>query len=128
MPVHVIAQSKLAKVHALGYGTTDAPAPQMIFGKVDRGHRPNHYVVQCHGNRSCDLIATKNPCHSDRQQCLQWIQRCEAKENSDGRPESDGMRRVGNRHQGHVMRSKPLFELRQRPRQAWTVFLTNRWM
>ena len=104
MPVHIIAQSKLAKMHTLGRGAMEAPAPQVIFGNVNRRHRPNQYVIQSHSNRSRDLIAPANPGHDDRQQRLDRIQRGEAKENSDRRPERDGVRRVGYRHQRHVMR------------------------
>ena len=59
--MHVIVQSELAKMHALGCRAIEAPATQLIFGNIERGHDPNHYVVQRHRNRSCDLIAAANP-------------------------------------------------------------------
>ena len=84
-----------------------APAPQLILGKIDRGHRPNSDVVHRHRNRSCDFVATANPRHGDRQQRLQRIQRGEAEKNADGRSERNRVRRIGDRHQGHVMRDEP---------------------
>jgi len=123
MPVHKMVQPKLAKMHALGSRAIQAPAPQLILGKIKRGHRPNGDVVHRHGNRSCDLIATANPRHSDRQQGLERIQRRETKENSDRRPESNRMRRVSDRHQRHVVRDKPALQPRQR---SWQSRLVNR--
>ena len=89
VPVHVIAQTKLAKMHTLGYRTLKAPAPEMIFGDIDCRHRPDQNIVQRHRNRGSDFVAAKNPCYSDRQQRLYRIQRCEPEENSDRRPQSD---------------------------------------
>ena len=37
----------------------------------------------------------------------------EPEKNSDRRPESDGVRRVGNCHQGHVMRHQPVASVAQ---------------
>src|SRR5882724_12043155 len=67
MPMQIVVQAKLTEMHAPSRWAPKAPAPQMIFGNVDRGHRPNHYIVQRHGNRGCDLVAAKNPRDSDRQ-------------------------------------------------------------
>lgn len=113
MPVHIIAQSKLAKMHTLGCGAPEAPAAQMVLGDVERGHRPNHDVVERHRDCGCDFIATENPRHSDRQQRLERIERGEAEEYSDSRPERDRVWRVSNRHQRHVMRSEPLLQSRK---------------
>ena len=113
MPMHVIVQSELAKMHALGCRAIETPATQLIFSNIKRGHDPNHYVVQRHRNRSCDFVAAANPGHCDRQQCLERIQRREAKENSDGRTERNGVWGVGDRHQGHVMRDEPALHSRQ---------------
>src|SRR2546428_4503102 len=118
MPLHIITQSKLAKMHTLGRWAMQAPAPQLVFGKIKSRHRPNHDVVQRHRNRSRDLIAAAGPRHSNRQQRLERIQRREAKENSDARPESYGMRRVRDRHQSHVMCDEPLLQSRESSRQS----------
>jgi hypothetical protein len=108
MPVHVIVEPELAEMHTLSCWPIQDPTPKLILSDIQRRHGPNHYVVQRHSNRSCDLVATADPCHSNRQQRLQRIQRGEAKENSDRRPKRDRVRRVGDRHQGHVMRDEPL--------------------
>ena len=113
MPVHIILQPKLAKMHALGYRAIQDPAPELVLGKIKSRHRPNHDVVQRHRYRSSDFVATANPRHGDRQQRLERIQRREAKENSDGRPESDRVRRVRDRHQSHVMCDEPALASRQ---------------
>ena len=113
MPVHVIVQSELAKMHALGCRAMDHPATQLVFGNIERGHGPNHYVVQRHRNSSGNFIAAENPGRRNRQQCLERIQRGKAKENSDGRPERDGVRRIGDRHQRHVMRDQPALHSRE---------------
>jgi len=110
-------------MHALGWRATQSPASQLILGKIERGHRPNGDVVHRHGNRSCDLVATANPRHSNRQQRLERIERREAKKNSDRRPESDGVRRISNRHQRHVMRREPALQPRQ---WSWQSRLVNR--
>ena len=122
MPVHKIVQPKLAKMHALGCRAIQDPAPELVLGKIKSRHRPNHDVVQRHRYRSRDLITAAGPRHSNRQQRLERIQRREAKENSDGRPESDGMRRVRDRHQRHVVRDKPALQPRQR---SWQSRLVN---
>ena len=66
MPMHEIAQSKLAKMHALRWRPMQTPAAQLIFRKIDRGHRPDHDIVQRYRNRSCNLVATADPRHADR--------------------------------------------------------------
>jgi hypothetical protein len=113
MPLYIIAQPKLAKMNALGCRAIEAPAPQMVFGNIDRGHRPNQDIVQRHRYRSCNFVASENPSHSDRQQRLEWIQRGEAKENSDRRSERNGVRRVGDCHQGHVVCDQPALHSRE---------------
>ena len=118
MPVHVIVEPKLAEMHTLSCWPIQDPASKLILGEIQRRHCPNHYVVQRDSDRSCDLVAAENPSHSDRQQRLQWIQRGEAKENSDRRSERNGVRRVGDRHQGHVVRNKPVLQSRQWPGQS----------
>jgi len=107
MPVHIIVQSKLAKVYPLCDWPIQHPATKLIFADIDRRHRPDHHIVQRDRNRGGDLVATANPRHRDRQQRLQWIQRRESEENSNGRPERNGVRRIGDRHQGHMMRGQP---------------------
>ena len=67
MPVHVIVQPKLAKVYSLRHWPIQYPATKLIFGDIDRWHRPDHHIVQRDRNRGCDLVATKNPRHSDRE-------------------------------------------------------------
>jgi len=58
MPLYIIAQPKLAKMNALGCRAIEAPAPQMVFGNIDRGHRPNQDIVQRHRYRSCNFVAS----------------------------------------------------------------------
>jgi len=98
----------------------------MIFGKVDGRHRPNQDIMQCYCNRRGYLVTSANPCHRDRQQRLKRIQRCEAEKNSDGGPKCNGVRRIGDGHQCHVMLGKHLLEVRHRPGQAGTVAGRNR--
>ena len=83
VPVHVIAQTKVAKMHALGHRTLKAPAPEMVFGDIDCRHCPDQNIVQRYRNRRSDLVAAENPRYGDRQQRLQRIQRSEAEENSN---------------------------------------------
>ena len=66
----------------------------MVFGKIDRRHRPNHHIVQSHQNGRGDLIAPANPCYGDRQQRLERVQGRETEKNSDGRTKRDGVWRV----------------------------------
>ncbi len=113
MPVHIIVEPELAEMHTLSCWPIQDPASKLILGEIQRRHCPNHYVVQRDSDRSCDLVAAENPSHSDRQQRLQWIQRGEAKENSDCRPQRDRVWRVGDRHQGHVMRDQPALHSRE---------------
>ena len=77
VPVHVIAKTKLAKMHALSHRTLKAPAPEMVFGDIDCRHYPDQNIVKRYRNRGSDLVAAENPRYSDRQQCLQRIQRGE---------------------------------------------------
>ena len=83
VPVHIVAQTKLAKMHALSHRTLKAPAPEMVFGNIDCRHCPDQNIVQRYRNRGSDLVAAENPRHSDRQQRLKRIQRCKPEENSD---------------------------------------------
>ena len=83
MPMHIVVQSKLAKVYALGDWAIQDPAPELVLRKIKSRHRPNQDIMQRHSNGGGDLIAAADPRHSNRQQRLQRIQRGEAKENSD---------------------------------------------
>ena len=83
VPMQIVVQAKLTEMHAASRWAPKAPAPQMIFGKIDRRHRPNHHIMQRHGNRSCDFVAAENPRYDDRQQRLQRIQRTEPEEDSN---------------------------------------------
>jgi len=85
----------------------------MVFGDIDRRHRPDHDIVQRYCDRGRNFVAPRNPRHGNRQQCLKRIQRREPEEDSDGRPESNRVRRVGDRHQRHVMRDQPALHPRQ---------------
>ncbi len=102
MPVHIIVEPELAEMHTLSCWPIQDPASKLILGEIQRRHGPNHYVVQRHRNRSCDFIAAENPGHGDRQY----------------RSERNGVRRVGDRHQGHVVRNKPVLQSRQWPGQS----------
>ena len=116
--MHVIVQPKLAKVYPLRHWAMQDPATELVFGEIDRRHYPDQNIVQRNRNRGSDLVAAKNPRYGDRQQCLQRIQRTETEENSDRRPESDRVRRIGDRHQRHVMRDQPALHSRKRLRQS----------
>ena len=65
--------------------------------------------MQRHRDCRCGFVAFEYPRDRDREQGFHAPKRGEAKENSDRRAQSYGMRRVRNRHQGHVMRSQPRF-------------------
>lgn len=118
MPIYVIVQPELPEAYAVRRRAMETPTPHMIFGDVNRRRRPNHHVVQRDRNGSSDLIAATNPCDPDRQQRLERIKRREAKEDPDSRTEGDGVRRVRDRHQRHVMRDQPALQSRQRSGQA----------
>ncbi len=107
MPVQVIVEPELPKMHTLSCGPIQNPTSELILGDIQRRHCPNHYVVQRHCDRSSDFVATANPRHGDRQQRLQRIQRGEAEKNADGRSERNRVRRVRDCQQRHVMRNKP---------------------
>src|SRR4029453_9989295 len=66
MPVYVVTQSKLTKMHTLRCGAMQALRSELIFGNVNRRHRPDHYIVQGHCNRSCNLVAPADPRRTDR--------------------------------------------------------------
>lgn len=74
--------------------------------------------MQRNRNGSGDLVAPTNPCHGDRQQRLEGVQGGEAEKNSDSGTERNGVRRVSDGHQCHVMRDEPAFEPRERLWQA----------
>jgi hypothetical protein len=118
MPIQVIAEPELPETHTMRHRAMQAPAPQMIFGNIERGHRPNHHIVQGHRNGRSDLIAPTNPCYGDRQQRLKRVQRRETEKNSDCRTKRDGVRRVCDGHQRHVVRDQPALKSRQWPRQS----------
>ena len=90
----------------------------MVFGDIDCRHCPDQNIVQRYRNRGSDLVAAENPRYANRQQRLQRIQRGESEENSDRGPQSNRVRRVGDRHQRHVMRDQPALHPRQRLRQT----------
>ena len=83
MPMHVIVQSKLAKVYPLRGWAIQYPATELVFGDIDCRHYPDQNIVQRYRNRGSDLVAAENPRYDDRQQCLQRIQRTEPEEDSD---------------------------------------------
>ena len=114
--MHVIVQSKLAKVYPLRHWAMQYPATELVFGEIDCRHYPDQNIVQRYRNRRSDLVAAENPRYGNRQQRLQRIQRSESEEDSDRRPESDRVRRVGDRHQRHVMRDQPALHSRERLR------------
>ena len=89
MPMHVIVQSKLAKVYPLRHWAMQYPTTELVFGEIDCRHYPDQNIVQRYRNRSSDLVAAENPRYDDRQQCFQRIQRRESEKNSDRRAESD---------------------------------------
>ena len=78
-----------------------------VLPEVNRWHQRQEYVVQGDGDRRCDLVGLKYPRYPDGKQRFHTPKRGKSKENSDGRTEGDRMGRIGDRHQGHVMRRQP---------------------
>jgi len=113
MPIYVIVQPELPETYTVRRRAAEAPAPQMVFGNVNRRHRPNHYVVQCDRNGSSDLVAATNPRCGDRQQRFERVERSETEKYSDGRTECNGVRRVRDGHQRHVVRDQPALASRE---------------
>ena len=98
MPIQVIVQPKLPEAYAMRRRAMEAPAPQLVFGNVNRRHRPNPHVVQRDGDGSSDLVAATNPCGGDRQQRFERVERSKTEKYSDGRTECNGVRRVRDGH------------------------------
>ena len=113
MPIQVIVQSELPEPDAMRHWAMEAPAPQLVFGNVNRRHRPNPHIVQCDRNGSSDLVAATNPRCGDRQQRFERVERSETKKYSDGRTECNGVRRVRDGHQRHMMRDQPALASRE---------------
>ncbi len=128
MPIQVIVQPKLPEAYAMRRWAMEAPAPQLVFGNVKRRHRPNPHVVQRNGDGSGDLVAATNPCCGDRQQRLERVERSKTKKYSDGRTECNGVRRVRDGHQRHVVRDQPALESRQWLKQSPLVNRFWRWL
>ncbi len=91
-----------------------------ILPKINGRHDGQNNVVQCDGDGGGDLVAFAQPGHGDGKQCLHAQERCESEENSDGGAERDGMGRVGQRHQRHMVRGEPAFKAQQWSRQRGT--------
>jgi len=87
MPIQVIVQSELPEPDAMRRRAMEAPAPQLVFGNVNRRHRPNPHIVQRDRNGSSDLIAATNPRRGDRQQRLERVERSKAEKYSNRRTE-----------------------------------------
>ena len=118
MPIQVIVESELPKPDAMRHRAMQAPATQMVFGDVNRRHRPNHHVVQCDRDGSSNLVAATNPRCGDRQQRLERVERREAEKYSNGRTECNRVRRVRDGHQRQLVCDEPALESRQWPRQS----------
>ncbi len=71
--------------------------------------------MQRYGDCRRDLVAATYPCERDGKQRFQAPERRKAKKNSNGRAEGDGVRRVRDGHQRHVVRDQPALEPRQWP-------------
>ena len=95
------------------HGPTHNPAANLVFRKIDRRHHEDEHVMQRDGDRRGDFVTSTYPRHPDREQCLDAPQRREAEKNSDGRPKGDGMRRIGDRQQRHVVRHQPALQPRE---------------
>jgi len=54
-------------MYPLRYWPIQHPTTELVFGNIDRRHRPYEDIVQGDRNRGCDLVATKNPRHRDRE-------------------------------------------------------------
>ncbi len=128
MPIYVIAECKMAKAYVVRWRPTQSPATQFVLCEINRWHRKNDHVVQCNGNGSSDLVAATNPCRGDRQQRLERVKRSKTEKYSDGRTECNGVRRVRDRHQRHVVRDQPALESRQWLKQPRLVNRLRRWL
>jgi len=128
MPIQVIVQSELPEPYAMRGCAMEAPAPQLVFGNVNRRHRPNPHVVQRNGDGSSDLVAATNPCCGDRQQRLERVKRSKTEKYSNGRTKCNGVRRVRDGHQRHVVRDQPALESRQWSKQSRFVNRLRRWL
>ena len=103
MPVEVIMQPDIAESYSARRWAVQDRATELVFGPINRGHRKNQDIVKCHGNGRRNFIAAENPGDADRQQSLKAVERRESEKNSNRRAQRDGVRCVGDRHQGHVM-------------------------
>jgi len=65
------------------------------------------------GDGGGNLIGAANPGDCDGEQSLHAPERGKAKKDTNSRAKRDRVRRVVNRHQRHVMRRQPLFEMGQ---------------
>ena len=81
-----------------------------VLPEIDRWHQRQDYVVQSNRDSGCNLIAFKNPRHRDGKQRFQAPKRRKSEEDSYGRTKGNGMRRVRNGHQRHMMRRQPALE------------------
>src|SRR2546423_1224329 len=79
--------------------------------------------MQLHADRRRDLVALKEPCDCDRKQSLQTPKGRESEKNPDCHAESDGMRRVFNRHQPEVQVRDPITKARPRAAFARGLFI-----
>ena len=106
--MHVISDHEMVK-RLWCWRPPQDPAANLVFEKIDGRHRQKKDVVQIRRDGRRHFIGSTYPRETNREQRLQSIKRRESKKNSNRRTESDRVRRVGHRHQRHVMLGQPFF-------------------
>jgi len=123
--VQIIVQPEMEAEAMQRHRPTQNPAAHLVFRKIDRRHCEDEHVMQRDRDRRRDFVTSTYPRHPNREQCLDTPQGREAEENSDGRSESDGMRRIRDCHQRHVMLDQPPLPAREWPWQPRFVNLLS---
>ena len=120
MPVEIIADHEMLK-RFRRWRPLQNPTPDFVFEKINRRHRQEKDVVQIGGDRRRHFIRSTDPRETNREQRFQTVERRESEKNSDCGAKGDGMRRVGHRHQRHVVIGQPFFLSFEPPRQRRSV-------
>jgi hypothetical protein len=119
--VQIIPDRDVAKFNVARFGPMKDAVSNLVFPPENCRHQWKDHIVQCHRDRGRDFVAFAQPGDTDRQQRFHGPKRSEAEEYADGRPECDGMGRICNSHQRHVMRAEPAFEAHERAGQPGAV-------
>src|SRR5690242_13756599 len=85
-PMEIIMQTKFPEVNVMR-AAAQSPAAQSVFAEINRRHGEDEDVVQRHGDRRCDLVASANPRHQNGKQRFEGIKRREPEKDSDRGPE-----------------------------------------